>query len=180
MGFLEDFGKKVSATANTATSKTKDFAAQKKLESDIHGLENNKKAYFTRIGEMIYQAELSGLAPAQYDEIIEAIRGLDQQIAEKKEQIRALKEQIACPRCGKMIPMQAQFCPYCGESFVPMPAYEGNKEPSSAGGEEQVKSAAADAEQEAQQKICPVCGNSTETENRFCPACGAKLEEAEA
>jgi len=172
MSFLEEFGKKVSATANTATSKTRDFAAQKKLESEIHGLKNSKKAYFTRIGEMIYEAELSGLAPAQYEEIIDAIKGLDEKIAEKNDQIRALREQVACPRCGKMIPMQAQFCPYCGESFIPMPAY---------GADETGKGSAAEekstAEEMPQQKTCPVCGNRTEAENRFCPACGTKLED---
>lgn len=174
MGFLEDFGKKVSVTANTATSKTKDFAAQKKLESDIRGFENNKRAYFARIGEMVYQAETGGQAPAQYDEIITALRSLDEQILDKKEQIRALKEQIACPQCGKMIPLQSQFCPYCGESLTPAAAEEAS---AAERGAEAYPAAKAETETEAAQKVCPACGEETNAGNHFCPVCGAKLTD---
>jgi RNA polymerase subunit RPABC4/transcription elongation factor Spt4 len=50
-----------------------------------------------------------------------------------------------CPNCGRQVPADAVFCPYCGFRLQPAT------------------------------KKCPGCGRDVPTDAAFCPYCGAKL-----
>ena len=52
----------------------------------------------------------------------------------------------ACPQCGRQVPADALFCPYCGYRFQPPT------------------------------KRCPNCGREVPADAAFCPYCGAKLQ----
>jgi RNA polymerase subunit RPABC4/transcription elongation factor Spt4 len=51
----------------------------------------------------------------------------------------------ACPQCGRQVPSDAAFCPYCGYRLQPAA------------------------------KKCPNCGKDVPADAAFCPFCGAKL-----
>ncbi len=53
-----------------------------------------------------------------------------------------------CPNCGKMVPSDAQFCPYCGYKF-----------------------------EDKKTKKCVKCGREIPADAKFCPYCGAPQPE---
>lgn len=57
-----------------------------------------------------------------------------------------------CIKCRRMIPDQADFCPYCGEK--------------------QVRS---QPETDREFVFCPMCGKKIPAATRFCPECGAEI-----
>ena len=177
MGFFEDAGKKISTTLNTTSSKAKDYTEKRKLETSIRSIEDSKKSYFTKIGEITYRANNAGEEMPDISDILDIIRDLDREIEEKKEQIQALNDRIVCPSCGKMMPKEAKFCPYCGA--VPEEIQKAPNE-ETANAETKEGSAASDgaaSSNPAKMKLCPSCGHTTDVENRLCPNCGEKISE---
>ncbi len=76
-----------------------------------------------------------------------------------------------CPNCGKMVPNDAQFCPYCGHKFV-----SGMKKCVKCG-----KDIPEDAQfcpycGAPQKSVCPNCGKEIPPDVAFCPYCGQKLK----
>ena len=183
MGFFEDASKKIETAFNTTSSKAKDYTEKRKLENNIRSIENSKKSYFAKIGEMIYQANEAGEEAPGFEDILDIIRDLDHQIEEKKERIEALNDQFVCSTCGRTIPNTSKFCPYCGA----IPGAEQNVKADETVVdadyvEAETKGAAdaaegAGAAEEAKMKLCPSCGHTTDVNNLFCPHCGEKISE---
>jgi membrane protease subunit (stomatin/prohibitin family) len=76
-----------------------------------------------------------------------------------------------CPSCGKMIPTDAQFCPYCGYKFT------ANMKKCVKCGKDIPEDAQFCPYCGAPQKsVCPNCGKEIPPDVAFCPYCGQKLK----
>ncbi|NPA74692.1 MAG: SPFH domain-containing protein [Euryarchaeota archaeon] len=80
-----------------------------------------------------------------------------------------------CPECGKMVPGDAQFCPYCGHKFVEKKMKKcvscGRDIP-----EDAMFCPYCGAKQEPAKMHCPNCGKEIPPDVAFCPYCGHKLK----
>ena len=64
-------------------------------------------------------------------------------------------EERFCPNCGRVIPLDAKMCPYCGNDFqIKIERKEGKSE---------------------KNKFCTQCGEKIEGTKKFCNNCGNKL-----
>ena len=80
-----------------------------------------------------------------------------------------------CPNCGKMVPSDAQFCPYCGHKFE-----ERKMKKCIKCGREIPEYAQfcpyCGAPQTPPKTVCPNCGKEIPPDVAFCPYCGYKLK----
>jgi membrane protease subunit (stomatin/prohibitin family) len=80
-----------------------------------------------------------------------------------------------CPECGKMVPGDAQFCPYCGHKFEEKRMKKcvscGRDIP-----EDAMFCPYCGARQEPEKLHCPNCGKEIPPDVAFCPYCGHKLK----
>jgi len=78
------------------------------------------------------------------------IKGMD-----KPKHITLKHEERFCPKCGRIIPLDAKMCPYCGNDFqIKMERKEGKSRKT---------------------KFCVQCGASLEGASKFCKQCGTEL-----
>lgn len=70
-------------------------------------------------------------------------------------QLKKIKQpERRCPNCNKVIPMDAEICPYCSKDFRPVPKQDDNQ-----------------AQQKAD-RYCPSCGRAIPFDANICPYCG--------
>jgi RNA polymerase subunit RPABC4/transcription elongation factor Spt4 len=91
------------------------------------------------------------------------IKGMD-----KPKHTTSKHEERFCPNCGRVIPLDAKMCPYCGNDFQ------------SISKENKVKFIVKDEVEKNEgksrkTKFCVQCGASLEGNLKFCNQCGAKL-----
>ncbi len=78
-----------------------------------------------------------------------------------------------CPNCGKFIPQDAQFCPYCGYKFE---EEKKTKKCVKCGKEIPIDAQFCPYCGAPQSKKCPNCGKEVSADAKFCPYCGYKLQ----
>lgn len=95
--------------------------------------------------------------------LVALITGMD------KPKLTTLKhEDRFCPNCGRVIPLDAKICPYCGNDFQTIS--KENKVKSIVKDEVEKKEA-----EPRKTKFCTQCGASLESNLKFCNQCGTKL-----
>lgn len=115
----------------TASVKSKEVLETTKIKSQIHGLEDQKKALLEELGNIVYTMSLKG----SFDEErlktkCAAVAALDGQIKQKEEELKEvhLKAQealgkpkpIAVCTCGEEIYESTKFCGKCGKKVEPI------------------------------------------------------------
>ena len=113
--FLGDLGKKIGETAETMISMAGDSVEVQKLKGQIRNLERGNSHDMEDLGRAVYQQFLdSGKVDESAQELCEAIRSRESDIAECVEKISQIKGEQKCPVCGKVVARGMAFCPYCG------------------------------------------------------------------
>ncbi len=157
MGFLDDFGKKLSSAGQEAIAKTKDLADIAKLNSGISEEENKIKAAFLEIGKLYFEFH-----PDDYEGCFESyfvnVKESKGKIEDYEKQIAEIKGVRKCPNCGMEVPKTAAFCAACGNA---MPV---------------VSAPAEESVPEQEERRCPSCGELLGEGSAFCPKCGTKIE----
>lgn len=91
-----------------------------------------------------------------------------------KEKVES-KSKRRCPECGRVIPDEAQFCPFCGKQFKSY--FKDNEDSESAKEDKDGNNKNKSEEKIKQPKYCFECGYKFEEENLdFCPKCGEKIK----
>lgn len=115
MEFWDEFGMKISETAEKTKKATETFAEIAKLKYTVHSLENKVKFHYRQIGKLVYLSYNSG------DNTDVAVGDLCRSIDELKEQILTANERISelsgtklCTVCGAKINCKSNFCNVCG------------------------------------------------------------------
>jgi uncharacterized membrane protein YvbJ len=159
MGFLDDFGKKISSASQEAIAKGKDLADIAKLNSNIADEKNKINAAYKEIGKKYFETHAEDFEEG-YGELVGNIKASLEKIATFEQQIVDIKGITKCPSCGAEVPKGAAFCTSCGTA-IPQP---------------EVQTAPV---QEEATKTCPTCGTVLKAGDMFCINCGTKLEEVQ-
>ena len=124
--FWEEIKKNAKEAADITVKKTSEMTAIAKATVAIKNEEGKLSSCYKEIGRLFYTAERDGVDHT--DEIATFIMQADKikaAIAGYQKEIAALKKVSICEACGSEIPVDAQFCPYCGAKIVkPEPAKE--------------------------------------------------------
>ena len=87
-------------------------------------------------------------------DLVGAVRGAEERIAEMENKLNVLENGTPCPVCGRICESDAAFCIYCG---APMKAEE----------------------KPAEGPRCPECGAPVDDDAIFCVNCGARIVKEE-
>lgn len=126
MGLFDNFTEKMSSVGNQISSKAKDTGEQFRLENEIRNLQKDEQAKYCELGKLLYGNKRMGAHNSEesFDRICSVIDLIRQQEGERQQKIVALKSQITCPACGKSVPKEAAYCPYCSVSLHVKPENE--------------------------------------------------------
>lgn len=167
MSFFDQLSAKVNQGFNQVASQTKDFTDQVKIENEIKNLEKAVNACYEELGRAMYNASRNPSdTPAKYEETMQKIDGILQQIQEKKESKQEIANKVICPSCGKSVPAGTKCCNFCGAMITPT-------EPVSPAEE------APTAPVHNEEKHCPSCGGVIPAGSIFCTQCGARITDTE-
>ena len=180
MGFFDELQGKLTNVGNQVTSKVKDSGEQVKLQSEIGSLQRQITQNYQKIGSLYYQDYLrhegntSELNP-ECTAICQVIDSLQASIVEKQKKISQIKEQITCPGCGKSIPADSVFCPFCGTRILHQaaPEVQPAADEAPAAPTESPDTAKDAVEEKPKVKYCTNCGAQLDIDAAFCTNCGA-------
>jgi hypothetical protein len=149
---MADFFDKMGSAAHSALNKGKDFAEVQKLNMDISSNTDLIRGVRKSIGDYVADNHLLAEDPS-VSAFYAQIAQYESVIASDREKIRILKNIQICPKCNAEVPLDAKFCPSCGQAMPqPAPAPVQNS------------------------SFCPNCGKPLEPGAVFCGYCGAKIE----
>ncbi|GIO29133.1 MULTISPECIES: zinc ribbon domain-containing protein [Paenibacillus] len=146
---VSDAGKKAQQTVESTTLKFQVAAKEKEIEKN-----------YTEIGRIVYrslESQISFAPNAEYEKYREAIVHLEQEIEELNRKIQHLQNLKECG-CGKMLPADASYCPFCGQQFQTIV----------------LQPSVVQAEKAS---FCPKCGEAAGASDNFCRSCGCQLSE---
>ncbi|MCJ8012437.1 zinc ribbon domain-containing protein [Paenibacillus sp. KQZ6P-2] len=146
---VSDAGKKAQQTVESTTLKFQVSSKEKDIEKN-----------YTEIGRIVYhslETQSSFIPNAEFQKYREAILGLEQEIEELNKKIQHLQNLKECG-CGKMLPADATYCPFCGQQF-------------------QTVVVQPTAVHTSQAAFCPRCGEPSGQGDHFCRGCGFQLSE---
>lgn len=160
MAFFEELGKKISNAGQGVAQQTKNFADVAKLNSAISEKERQIAQLYTQIGSQFYDRHKDDTG-SEFPEQIAAITALINEIAQCRENIKAIKGLIKCPGCGADIPAGTLFCNTCGTRIVQ---------------EQQPAPQPVQAAPTGATRFCTSCGSPVPEGYAFCTNCGNKLD----
>ena len=116
---FKDIKKTVSETASTAGKKASDFANKTKVRFALANMQSDLDELYEKLGKLYYDAISTGAVNGTKESAV--ITKIDS----IKADMEVLKAEIGlfprrgkiCTACGKTIPNNAEFCPYCGEKL---------------------------------------------------------------
>ncbi|AWB43261.1 zinc ribbon domain-containing protein [Paenibacillus sp. CAA11] len=126
MNFLQ----KLKSGANKATERAQNVMEINKLNTQISNIEKEMGIYYQRMGQVFYEGYRAKDMREAETEMMELAKTCDLLAEEQTElrgKIAALKNERLC-ECGKIVPEEALFCPYCGNKLKAKPASSVKKE----------------------------------------------------
>ena len=124
MGFLDDFGKKISSASQEAIAKGKDLADIAKLNSNIADEKNKINAAYKEIGKKYFESHAKDFEEG-YGELVGNIKAslgaafctsCGTAIPQPEVQAAPVQEEATktCPTCGTVLKAGDMFCINCG------------------------------------------------------------------
>ena len=116
MAFWDELTKSAKEAAAFTKKKTEELTNLAKLKLALHGECSKLEKCYSEIGEHYYNfqrkeedhaAEIAAL-------LLEA-DDLNEKIAALKAQLASLQNDVICKQCGEQSPVEASFCPICGQ-----------------------------------------------------------------
>ncbi|MBP2001639.1 RNA polymerase subunit RPABC4/transcription elongation factor Spt4 [Paenibacillus shirakamiensis] len=111
-----DFLQRIKKGAGKATEKAQSAVEISKINTQIGNIEREMGIYYQRMGQVFYEGyRVSDMSQAE-TEMMELAKTCDLLQEEKDElrfKIAELRNERLCA-CGKVVPVEAVFCPYCG------------------------------------------------------------------
>jgi uncharacterized protein YjbJ (UPF0337 family) len=155
---MSDFFGKIKSGAGKVTFEADKANRLNRAKGDLEKIKNQIQAQYSKLGEMYYHQRASmGVSGPAYDEICQAIVGLEQQAASKNGEIQRINAETYVPEGA---PPTTQ--PLAGPAQYPTASSPTQPIPPPA------PAAAAT-------KFCPNCGKEMAVAVKFCPDCGTKV-----
>ncbi|WP_219835784.1 zinc ribbon domain-containing protein [Paenibacillus sp. R14(2021)] len=154
------FFDKVKQGASDAAKKAQQTVEITKLKAQISGKEKDIERIYTQIGTAIYRGHQAGDIAGTEELVAESCRQADElnnEIHLIEERIKAIRFEKTCT-CGKVVALDAKFCPDCGSALAEEPKVETTV------GEIVV--------------ICNQCQTENELNAKFCVSCGSGMSAA--
>lgn len=117
--------------ASKATEKAQNVVEINKMNSQIAEIERQKNAYFKEMGKVFYEGYRSqdmSIAEKEMVELAQLCDGLQEEVITLRNRIAVLKNERLC-ECGRVVGLDANFCPYCGNKLEKLPQTERQFEP---------------------------------------------------
>lgn len=146
---------RITKVGKGVTQRTRKFRDSFSLRMQLNEKEEEIEKYYLELGHRFY-ADHADIPPEEYQECMNAIRGLQEEIIDAREQLKLLQGIRLCPECQKENPIDAVFCAYCGHAFPPL---------------------ISEPKEEELDPVCPQCGEKLAPDAMFCIKCGYKLEK---
>lgn len=111
---------KLKDGANRATEKAQHVVEVNKLNSQISEIEQQKNSYYLQMGKVFYEGyrqQDMTIAEKEMVELAQTCDGLQEQIEAIRNRIAVLKNERVC-ECGRVVALDANFCPYCGNKLA--------------------------------------------------------------
>ncbi|GAB6989311.1 zinc ribbon domain-containing protein [Paenibacillus pini] len=146
---VSDAGKKAHQTVESTTLKFQVSSKEKDIEKS-----------FTEIGRLVHVSMSIPGTPLPEEEIQKHrknILDIEKEIEDLQRKIQNLQNLKECG-CGKMLPADATYCPFCGQQFQKV-----------------VVQPVADASSFQKTAHCSQCGHAVSPIDRFCGDCGHAL-----
>ncbi len=151
MAFIDDIGKKISQTTQSAVQKTKDMTEIAKINSAISDEEKVVNNLYFKIGKQ-YAATHSDTFEPEFSEMMNGVKASLDKIEKYRAQIDEIKSVVRCEKCGAQLTENAKFCVKCGAKVEIKPVVN------------------------SEVFKCPKCGKELTKDSRFCVECGAQLQ----
>jgi len=119
---------KLKDGANRATEKAQHVVEVNKLNSQISEIEQQKNSYYLQMGKVFYEGyrqQDMTIAEKEMVELAQTCDGLQEQIEAIRNRIAVLKNERVC-ECGRVVALDANFCPYCGNKLANLMDPEGS------------------------------------------------------
>lgn len=114
-----DFLQRIKKGAGKATEKAQNAVEISKLNNQISNIEREMGIYFQRMGQVFYEGYRDSDMSKAEKEMMDLAKTCDL-LSEEKDEVRvkiaALRNERLCA-CGKVVPEEAIFCPYCGRKL---------------------------------------------------------------
>lgn len=112
MDFFDKLGKKIAEASRDVADKTKELTDTAKVKLDMKNKEDYIESQYTSIGKQYFESH-------QFDDSdeypqIAMIKAAMDEIDELKAQLMNIKGAKECPNCHQMVPMDAEYCSFCG------------------------------------------------------------------
>lgn len=117
--------------ASRVSEKAQSSVEVSKLNGQISDLEHEMQVEFLKMGKLFYEGYRSrdmSSAEGPMVELARACNKLQEQIDGVRARIAELKNERLCA-CGRVVSLEANFCPHCGRKLDPLPP---RKEPAAA------------------------------------------------
>lgn len=114
-----DFLQRIKKGAGKATEKAQNAVEISKLNNQISNIEREMGIYFQRMGQVFYEGYRDSDMSKAEKEMMDLAKTCDLLNEEKDEvrlKIAALRNERLCV-CGKVVPEEAVFCPFCGKKL---------------------------------------------------------------
>ncbi|RUT31629.1 zinc ribbon domain-containing protein [Paenibacillus zeisoli] len=114
-----DFLQRIKKGAGKATERAQNAVEISKLNNQISNIEREMGIYFQRMGQVFYEGYRDSDMSKAEKEMMDLAKTCDLLHEEKDEvrlKIASLRNERLCA-CGKVVPEEAIFCPYCGRKL---------------------------------------------------------------
>ncbi|MNU51551.1 Double zinc ribbon [compost metagenome] len=114
-----DFLQRIKKGAGKATERAQNAVEISKLNNQISNIEREMGIYFQRMGQVFYEGYRESDMSKAEKEMMDLAKTCDLLNEEKDEvrfKIASLRNERLCA-CGKVVPEEAIFCPYCGRKL---------------------------------------------------------------
>jgi len=157
---MSDFFGKIKSGAGKMAFEADKMGRLNRAKGDLEKIKNQIQAQYMKLGEMYYNQQATvGVTGPAYDEICQAILGLEQQVESKNGDIQRINVEVYGPQgtqpVAQPVPAPVQY------ASTPAPL--------------QSSPAQALEPAPAPTKICTNCGKEMLAEVKFCPDCGTKM-----
>ncbi|OAB41080.1 double zinc ribbon domain-containing protein [Paenibacillus antarcticus] len=154
---VTDVSKKAQNTVEAATLKIQITSKEKEIDKN-----------YSAIGRIIHQSvarKESTIPIADIQKFQKIILNLEQEMELMQRKIQQIQSQKECG-CGKMLPADATYCPFCGQQFHVVKV---RTVPTSGQG------SSSNTQHVNSSRHCTQCGSSVMSTDHFCKTCGHQL-----
>jgi membrane protease subunit (stomatin/prohibitin family) len=157
---MSDFFGRIKSGAGKVAFEADKMTRLNRAKGDLEKIKNQIQAQYVKLGEMYYnQRATVGVTGPAYDEICQAIVGLEQQVESKNGDIQRISAEVYGPQGTQ---------PTSQPVSTPM-QYASTPAPLQSSPAQVLEPVAVTT------KICSNCGKEMLAEVKFCPDCGTKV-----